>query len=63
MYQVKKYADCNAVHDLDSEKSRKLTDEEWEKILIEHPALVDDKCVSIFTDTITVIDVTSLKAL
>lgn len=57
MYRIKKYADCNAVHDLDSEKSRKLTDDEWAKILVEFPALEDPACVSIFTDAIASIDI------
>lgn len=57
MYRIKKFEDCNAVFDLDTDKSRKLTSDEWAKILDEFPALQDPQCVSIFTDTITAIEI------
>jgi len=56
MYQIKNYADCTAVHNLDTEKSRPLTADELAKIKTEFPTLGDPKTVSIFTDTITAID-------
>lgn len=52
MYNVKKYADCVAIHNLDNEKSRKLTEEEVKLVLEEFPALKETDCVSVFMDNI-----------
>lgn len=56
MYQIKKFADCWAVFNLDSELSRTLTEDEVEKVSREIPSLTDSGTVSYFTDEIKCIE-------
>lgn len=53
MWQIKKYQEGLAIHDLDNETSRLLTDQEAKAIQEEFPSLRDPKVVSYFTDVIT----------
>jgi hypothetical protein len=56
MYQIKKFSDCWAVFNLDSELSRTLTEEEVKKVSREIPSLTDSETVSYFTDRIDCIE-------
>lgn len=53
MYYIRKYADCWAIHDDDTGKSRPLTSEETKAVKDEFPELADKKTRSVFTDEIT----------
>lgn len=52
MYQIKVYADCVAIHDLDKLTTRKLTEGERALVLEEFPGLKEPDCVSVFTDAV-----------
>lgn len=53
MYYIRKYADCWAIHDDDTVKSRPLTNEETEAVKVEFPELSDEKTRSVYTDKVT----------
>lgn len=52
MYYIRKYADCWAVHDDVTGASRKLTNEEKERVKNEFNSLRDDKVLTIYSDSI-----------
>jgi hypothetical protein len=52
MYCIRKYADCWAIFNLDSELSRSLTEEEVLKVREAIPSLNDPQTCSYFTDEV-----------
>jgi hypothetical protein len=52
MYCIRKYADCWAIFNLDSDLSRSLTEEEVKKVSQEIPSLTDQQTRSYFTDEV-----------
>jgi hypothetical protein len=56
MYCIRKYADCWAIFNLESDLSRSLTEEEVKKVSLELPSLTDPQTRSIFTDTVDCIE-------
>ncbi|MBN9482200.1 MAG: hypothetical protein J0H46_02530 [Bacteroidetes bacterium] len=52
MYIIRKYADCWAIHNDDTGASRPLSETEKGLVLIEFPALAEEKLRSIFTDEV-----------
>lgn len=60
MYRIKKYSNCNVIHDLDNETDTVVTAEVWDKLLVEFPALKDDQLVSLFVDVIDTLNQTGV---
>jgi len=56
MYCIRKYADCWAIFNLESDLSRSLTEDEVRKIGETFPSLTDSQTRNIFTDTVDCID-------
>jgi len=56
MYCIKKFSDCWAIYNLESEDSRSLTEDEVIKVRQEIPALNASDVVSYFTDEIDCIE-------
>jgi hypothetical protein len=56
MYCIRKYADCWAIFNLESDLSRSLTEEEARKVAKEFPSLTDPQTRSIFTDEVDCIE-------
>jgi hypothetical protein len=52
MYCIRKYADCWAIHNLDSDLSRRLTEDEVLKVREEIPSLDDPMTASYFCDEV-----------
>ncbi|MDR3715784.1 MAG: hypothetical protein P4L51_23470 [Puia sp.] len=52
MYQIKKFADCWAVFNLESDLSRSLTEDEVLHVRVEFPTINSSEVVSIFVDEI-----------
>lgn len=56
MYYIRKFADCWAIYDDDTGKSRPLTRVETNLVMIEFPTLEDKDVKTIFADHFTSID-------
>jgi hypothetical protein len=56
MYCIRKFADCWAIFNLESDLSRSLTEEEAAKVAEEFPSLTDPLTRSIFTDEVECIE-------
>jgi hypothetical protein len=56
MYYIQKYADCWAIHNDDTGKSRSLTQKEVEAVRLQYPDLNDEKVHTAFVDQIISID-------
>ena len=56
MYCIRKYADCWAIFNLESDMSRSLTEDEARKVAKEFPSLTDQQTRSIFTDSVDCIE-------
>lgn len=56
MYCIRKYADCWAIFNLESELSRSLTEEEVLKVRVAIPSLNDSEVRSYFTDEVDCIE-------
>jgi hypothetical protein len=56
MYCIRKFADCWAIFNMDSDLSRSLTEEEVKKVSLEHPSLTDPLTRSIFADNVECIE-------
>ena len=52
MYYIKKYADCWAIHNDASGKSRPLTEREITVIQEEYPALKDPRTCTVYADEV-----------
>ena len=52
MYCIRKYADCWAIFNLESDLSRSLTEDEVRKVAEAFPSLTDQQTRSIFTDNV-----------
>jgi len=56
MYYIRKYADCWAIHNDDTGKSRPLTEKEVEVVRIEYPDLNDEKVRAVYVDQVEGLD-------
>ena len=56
MYCIRKFADCWAVYNLDTDRRRRLTDEEVALVRVEIPELNDPKTVAYYTDEVECIE-------
>jgi hypothetical protein len=56
MYCIRKYADCWAIFNLDSDLSRSLTEDEVKKVAVEFPSLTDPQTRSVFVDEVDCIE-------
>ena len=52
MYCIRKFADCWAVFNLDTETSRRLTDEEVAVVRVEIPSLNDPQVAAFYSDEV-----------
>ena len=53
MFYIRKYADCWAIHDDDTNASRPLSTDEVQSLTIEFPELADEFVRTVFADSIT----------
>ena len=56
MYCIRKYADCWAIFNLESDLSRSLTEAEVKRVAQAFPSLTDAQTRSIFTDEVECIE-------
>jgi hypothetical protein len=56
MYCIRKFADCWAIFNLESDLSRSLTEDEVKKVAVEFPSLTDPQTRSVFVDEVDSIE-------